>query len=127
MSVSDSLRDAAAGARDRAETAVETAEGVMDHQVDEMRRDDRGIIDSIRLVAGGLIMVLVLALVLTEVHQAVEFETDADGNYTGPFGGVVDTLEGTGVAALTLLVVGFLVVAAGAIMRFFGAGFSGGR
>jgi len=88
---------------------------------EELAEDDRGIISEIRLIGGGLIMVLVITLVLTEVYDAV----DVSG---GPFSDVVTTLETTGASALTLLVVGFLVVAATAIMRFFGGGFGmGGR
>jgi hypothetical protein len=63
-------------------------------------------------------MMLIITLVLTEVYNAVSISS-------GPFSEVVTTLESTGVAALTLLVVGFLVVAASAIMRFFGTGFGG--
>jgi formate hydrogenlyase subunit 3/multisubunit Na+/H+ antiporter MnhD subunit len=88
---------------------------------------DRAILGEVRMIAGGLVMVLIITLVLTEVYNAVNFETDANGNYTGPFGDVVAALESTGVAAMTLLVVGFLVVAAGAIMRYFNVGFGGGR
>jgi hypothetical protein len=88
-------------------------------------RRDRGIMNAVRMVGAGLVMTLVVVLVLTEVHAAIPFETDNAGNYTGPFGDVVAALESTGVAALSLLVVGFLVVAAGAIMRFFGTGFGG--
>jgi len=88
-------------------------------------RRDRGIMNAVRMVGAGLIMTLVVTLVLTEVHAAIPFETDGNGTYTGPFGEVVGALESTGVAALSLLVVGFIVVAASAIMRFFGGGFGG--
>ena len=82
--------------------------------------DNRGIINEVRLIGAGLIMVLIVALVLTEVYDAVDVDQ-------GPFSEVVTSLESTGVAALTLLVVGFLVIAATAIMRFFGNGFMSGR
>jgi len=72
----------------------------------------------VRLIGAGLVMMLIITLVLTEVYNAVDISS-------GPFQEVVTTLESTGVAALTLLVVGFLVVAASAIMRFFGTGFGG--
>ena len=84
----------------------------------ELDDDNRGIMREIQLVGGGLIMLLVVTLVLTEVHAAIDLEG-------GPFEEIVGTVEGTGVAALTLLVVGFLVIAASAIMRFFGTGFGG--
>ena len=79
--------------------------------------------DEIRMIGGALVMVIIIALVLTEVYDAVEFETDADGNYTGPFGDIVHAAEDTGVAAITLLIVGLLVLAASVIMRFMGGGF----
>jgi hypothetical protein len=88
-------------------------------------RSDRGIMNAVRMVGAGLVMTLVIVLVLTEVHAAIPFETDNSGNYTGPFGDVVGQLETTGVAALSLLVVGFIVVAASTIMRYFGGGFGG--
>lgn len=109
--------------RERLQTAYKNGAAALD-QPDPGERD-RGILNSIRMVAGGLIMVLVVTLVLTEVYNAVDFQTGPNGSYTGPFGPVVSTLEGTGVAALTLLVVGFLVIAAGAIMQYFGTGFGG--
>ena len=80
------------------------------------------------MVGAALVTILIIALVLNEVYNAVEFETDADGNYTGPFGSVVSDLETTGVAALSLLIVGLIIVAASAIMRVFGtSGMGGGR
>jgi len=93
--------------------------------VESLSEDDRGIMNEIRMIGGGLVMVLIVVLVLTEVYNSVDFATGPNGEYTGPFGSVVTTLETTGTAALTLLVVGFLVVAAGAIMRYFGGSFGG--
>ena len=81
--------------------------------------------NEVRLVGAGLIFTLIIVLVLTEVFDAIEPETDTDGDYVGTFGEIFSAVEGTGVAALTLIVVGFLVVAATAIMRFFGNGFGG--
>jgi uncharacterized membrane protein len=72
--------------------------------------------NEIRTIGGGLILTLIVTLVLTEVYNAVDVST-------GPFASVVTSLETTGVAALSLLVVGFLVIAASAIMRYFGGGF----
>jgi len=111
--------------RDKIERHKSTAEGTVASLAD----DDRAILGEVRVIAGAMVMLLVITLVLTEVYNAVNFETDTEGNYTGPFGDVVSTLETTGVAALTLLVVGLLVVAASAIMRYFGSGFGmgGGR
>jgi len=85
--------------------------------------DDRGIMSEIRLVGGGLILTLIVTLVLSEVYNAIDL---GGPNETSPFN-ITPTLESTGVAALTLLVVGFLVIAASAIMRYFGGGFGSGR
>ena len=85
--------------------------------------DDRAVMSEVRTVGGALVAVMIVALVLTEVFEAVDFETDADGNYTGPFGEIVSAAETTGVAAISLLVVGLLVLSASVIMRFMGGGF----
>ena len=87
------------------------------------RVQDRAIMSEVRMIGGALVAVVIVALVLTEVYDAVDFETDADGNYTGPFGPIVEAAETTGVAAITLLVVGLLVLAASVIMRFMGGSF----
>jgi len=69
----------------------------------------------IQVVGSGLVFVFIIGLVLNEVFTAVSFNASSS-----PFGGVYTTLETTGQSALTLLVVGFIVVAAGGIMKFFG-------
>lgn len=92
--------------------------------------DDRGIMSEVRMVGGGLVLMIIVVLTVTEVHGAINWETNSSANnssYVGPFADVLNATESTGVAALTLLVVGFLVVAAAAIMRYFGGGFGGGR
>ena len=106
-----SLRDRLRAKRDSAKLFVED------------RREDRAVMNEVRMIGGALVAIVIIALVLTEVYNAVDFETDADGNYTGPFGEIVATAETTGVAAITLLVVGLLVLAASVIMRFMGGGF----
>ena len=88
------------------------------------RVQDRAIMSEVRMIGGALVAIVIVALVLTEVYGAVDFETDSDGNYTGPFGPIVEAAETTGVAAITLLVVGLLVLAASVIMRFMGGSFA---
>lgn len=78
--------------------------------------DRLGIMSEVRLIGSALVVILIITLVLTEVYDAVEVSE-------GPFSEIVNDLETTGVAAMSLLVVGLLVVAASAIMRFFGGGF----
>jgi len=75
------------------------------------------IMQVVRLIGGALIGIAVLTVVLSEV-----FQLDAIANGSGPFSGITDSLESTGVAALSLLVVGLLVVAANRVMGFFGGG-----
>ena len=94
------------------------------HEQASLVADQRGIMSEVRMIGGALVAVVIVALVLTEVYDAVDFETDADGNYTGPFGPIVEAAETTGVAAITLLVVGLLVLAASVIMRFMGGSFA---
>ena len=116
--------------RERLEQVVNYSERRAERRAEEGRTlmsDDRAIMAEVRMIGAGLVTVLIIALVLNEVYEAVEFETDTDGNYEGPFGPIVDDLETTGVAALSLLVVGFIIVAASAIMRVFGGSGMGGR
>ena len=77
--------------------------------------DNRAIMSEIRMIGGALIMILIVVLVLGEVSAPAAINS-------GPFAGVEDTANTTGAAALSLLVVGTLVVAAVAIMRFFNRG-----
>lgn len=102
---------------------LETGQRAADRR---FRGNERGVLSEVRLIGGGLIMTLITVLVLTEVWNAISPESNPDGGYNGTFGSVYESVETTGSAGLTLLVVGFLVVAATAIMRFFG-GMSGGR
>ena len=89
--------------------------------------DRMPIMGETRLIGGALVFLLLIAFVLTEIFQAVDFETDAEGDYTGPFGSIAEDLETIGPVALSLLVLGLLVVAAAAIMRFFGHSGFGAR
>lgn len=78
---------------------------------------EASIMRQVRLIAGAMIGLSVLIIVLNEV-----FSLDQISNSSGPFSDVTDSLESTGGAALGLLVVGLLVVAANAVMSFFGRG-----
>lgn len=80
--------------------------------------DNMGIVREARLIGGALITIALIAIVLNEI-----LTTTAINNSTGPFTTVVDSLNNTGVAAMTLLIVGLLVVAANAILGRFGGGF----
>lgn len=75
------------------------------------------IMNQVRLIAGAMIGISVLVIVLNEV-----FSLNAISNSSGPFSDVITSLKNTGGAALGLLVVGLLIVAANAVMSFFGRG-----
>ena len=83
----------------------------------EDRREDRAVMNEVRMIGGALVAIVIIALVLTEVYNAVEIDEES------PFYEIVSSAESTGVAAITLLVVGLLVLAASVIMRFMGGGF----
>jgi hypothetical protein len=72
-----------------------------------------GVMNAVKMVGGAVIGIAVITLVVNEV-----LTVDAINNSSGPFTGVINSLETTGVAAMTLLVVGLLVVAASFIMRY---------
>jgi len=75
------------------------------------------IMGVVRVIGGAMIGIAVLVVVLNEI-----FSIQSISNSSGPFQGVIDSLESTGVAALSLLVVGLLVAAANRVMGFFGGG-----
>lgn len=82
--------------------------------------DTMSIMGEVRMVGAALVLILLFVFVLTEIYDAVEVEE-------GPFSSVADDLENIGATALGLLVIALLVVAASAIMRFFGQSGFGGR
>ena len=75
------------------------------------------VMGTVRVIGGAMIGISVLVIVLNEV-----FAIDSIANSSGPFAGIIDSLESTGVAAMSLLVVGLLVAAANRVMGFFGGG-----
>lgn len=72
---------------------------------------------TVRVIGGAAIGLAVLVVVLNQV-----FTLDSISSGSGPFQGVIDSLESTGAAALSLLVIGLLVLAANRVMGFFGSG-----
>jgi hypothetical protein len=80
--------------------------------------DDLSIMQEVRMVGGAVVLIAVIVLVVNEV-----LTVPAINNSTGPFTPVIDSLGTTGVAAMSLLVVGLVVAAARAIMGFMGGGF----
>jgi hypothetical protein len=76
-----------------------------------------GLTQAVRLVGGAVITIALVVIVVNEV-----LTINAINNSSGPFSGVIDSLNTTGVAAMTLLVVGLVVVAGRVIMGFMGGG-----
>jgi len=76
------------------------------------------VMQAVRMIGGAVVGIAVIVLVVNEV-----LTIGAVSNSTGPFAGVIDSLETTGVPAITLLVVGLVVVAAQQIMSYMGGGF----
>jgi len=87
--------------------------GLLFAEQSEFNNSNRAIMGEIQMIGGALVAIVIIALVLTEVYDAVEVGD-------GPFAAIVDSAETTGVAAISLLVVGLLVLAASTIMRFMG-------
>jgi len=69
-------------------------------------------------IAGGVMAIAIVAIVLNEL-----FSLSLVNNTTGPFSGLIDSVENVGTAALTLVVLGFLAAAGGAVLTMFRGGF----
>jgi hypothetical protein len=69
-------------------------------------------------IAGGIIAVTVVAIVLNQL-----FTLQIVNTTSGPFSGLLTTVESVGTGALTLVVLGFLAAAGGAAIAMFRGGF----
>lgn len=69
-------------------------------------------------IAGGVMAIAIVAIVLNEL-----FTLSLVNNTTGPFSGLINSVENVGTAALTLVVLGFLAAAGGAVLTMFRGGF----
>jgi hypothetical protein len=76
------------------------------------------IMQAIQAVGGAVIAIAIVTIVVNAV-----LTTNAVDNSSGPFSGVIDSLETTGVSAMVLLVIGLLVAAATRLMSMFQGGF----
>jgi hypothetical protein len=83
--------------------------------------DAMGIVREARMFGAAVVTIAITVIVVNEV-----LTVDTINNTTGPFTGVIEDLETTGVAAMGLLVVGLLVVAGRVVMGFMGGGGGGG-
>jgi len=98
-------------------SALKTGAEAVDKLEDRFGVSKAPIMGTVRIIGGAMIGIAVLVLVLTEL-----FSIEAMNVSSGPFSGVMNSLESTGAAALGLLVIGLLVLAANQIMGFFGGG-----
>jgi len=98
-----------ADALDAGRRAVDTLDDATSERLDMMQ--------TVRVLGGSMIGIAILVVVLNEV-----FSLESINASTGPFSGVIDSLETTGGAALGLLVIGLLVLGANRVMGFFGGG-----
>lgn len=69
-------------------------------------------------IAGGVMAIAIVAIVLNEL-----FSLSLVSNSSGPFAGLISQVENVGTAALTLVVLGFLAAAGGAVLTMFRGGF----
>ena len=68
-------------------------------------------------IAGGVVSVAVVAVVLNQMFTLEIL------NQSGPFSSLIDQTESIGTAALSLVILGFLAAAAGAVLSMFRGGF----
>jgi hypothetical protein len=92
----------------------ETADAMLDDAFD----DEMSVMRTVQMIGGAVVGIAVIVIVVNEL-----LTTDAVANTTGPFDGVIESLGTTGVAAMSLLVIGLLVASASRILDFFGGGF----
>lgn len=104
-----------------ADTVPEYAEAHQRHSHMLVNPDDTmGIVDEARMFGAAVVVIAITVVVVNEV-----LTVDIISNSSGPFTGVINDLETTGVAAMGLLVVGLLVVAGRVVMGFMGGGGGG--
>jgi len=96
----------------------EVGDAALDSEDDEYDSEYSQMMRTVQMIGGAVIGIAIVTIVVNEV-----LTTSAVSNSSGPFGGVISSLETTGVAAMSLLVVGLLVAAASKLMSFFGGGF----
>lgn len=78
---------------------------------------EMGIMGTVRLIGASVVGIAVTVVVVNEV-----LGIGTIANSSGPFAPVIDSLGTTGVAAMSLLVIGLLVVSASRVMGFMGGG-----
>lgn len=81
-------------------------------------KEKLGIVQEARILGGGVITVVLILIVLNEI-MGLQIVTNA----TGPFASLLTTdVPQIASAGFSVLTVGFIVVAANAVLNFFGRG-----
>jgi len=112
------MRSAVSTAKRDIEAGKEVGDAALESDSDEYDSEYSQMMRTVQMIGGAVIGIAIVTIVVNEV-----LTTSAVNNSSGPFGGVISSLETTGVAAMSLLVVGLLVAAASKLMSFFGGGF----
>lgn len=99
--------------------AISTGASSVEKLASKVGYSEADMMGAVRAIGGALIGIAVLVVVLAEVFS---LDAIANMNSSDPFGGIIESLQSTGAAALGLLVIGLLVLAANRVMGFFGGG-----
>lgn len=84
----------------------------------DAKLDQMSIMNTVQMIGSAVIAIAVITIVVNQV-----LTTGAVQNTSGPFDPIIDRLGTTGVAAMSLLVIGLLVAAASQLMGFMRGGF----
>lgn len=117
QSTIDAAKDTAQEVDDQFSLAFGLGANLAEKKAREAGFSHAAIMNTVRVIGGGMIGLAVLVVVLNEV-----FSLNSVNSSSGPFSSVIDSLETTGAAALGLIVIGFLVLGANRVMGFFGSG-----
>lgn len=114
----DAMRETLSEYEEDLETTIQAGEEAWGADVDDDADLELDVMRAIQAIGGGVIAIAIVVVVVNAV-----LTTDAVANSSGPFQGVIDSLNTTGVSAMVLLVIGLLVGAASRLMGMFSSGF----
>jgi hypothetical protein len=117
----DAMRETLSDYEEDLERSIRAGEEAWGGDVEEIDDDadlELDVMRAIQAIGGGVIAIAIVVVVVNAVMT-----TEAVNNSSGPFQGVIDSLNTTGVSAMVLLVIGLLVGAASRLMGMFSSGF----
>jgi len=117
----DAMRETLSDYEDDLERSIRAGEEFWGGDVEDVDEDadlELDVMRAIQAIGGGVIAIAIVVVVVNAVMT-----TEAVNNSSGPFQGVIDSLNTTGVSAMVLLVIGLLVGAASRLMGMFSSGF----